>query len=71
MREYPCRCGGKTELKFKDEVTEGILIKDVPVLVCRECGEEWYPPGIPRLIEGLREVAKDLGRIEILAEPVR
>ena len=70
MRTYPCRCGGETKLTLRAETTAGILIKDVPVLVCQKCGEEWYPPGIPRMLEGLREAAKDLGRIEIVAEPV-
>ena len=71
MRAYPCRCGGETKLTFKDEITEGILIKDVPVLVCQRCGEEWYPPGIPRMMEGLREAARSLGRIKVLAEPLK
>ncbi|MFA4837322.1 MAG: YgiT-type zinc finger protein, partial [Dehalococcoidia bacterium] len=65
VRKYPCRCGGETELEFRDEITGSILIKDVPVLVCSSCGEEWYPAGIPRMIEGLREAAGDLGRVEV------
>jgi len=71
VREYPCRCGSETKLEFKEEITEGILIRDVPVLVCRRCGEEWYPPGVPRMIEGSREAAKSLGRIQIVAEPIK
>ena len=71
MRTYPCRCGGETKLTFRDEITQGVLIKDVPLLVCQRCGEEWYPPGIPRVMEGLSEAAGILGRIEILAELVQ
>ncbi len=71
MRKYPCRCGGETRLELKDEVTRGILIKDVPVLVCPKCGEEWYPAGIPRMIEGVREAVKDLDRVEVFAETVK
>jgi YgiT-type zinc finger domain-containing protein len=68
MKKYTCRCGGETKLTFRTEIAEGVLIKDVPVLACEKCGEEWYPPGVPRMMEGLREAAKSLGRIEILAE---
>jgi len=71
MRKYPCRCGEEMKLEFRDEITGGILIKDVPVLICPKCGEEWYPPGIPRMIEGLREAARDLGKVEVLAELVK
>ncbi|MDI6902509.1 MAG: YgiT-type zinc finger protein [Methanocellales archaeon] len=71
MKKYPCRCGGSTRLEFRDERTGGILIKNVPVLACTKCGEEWYPPGIPRMIEGIREVTKDLGRVRISAKMVK
>ena len=62
---YNCRCGGELRLEFKDEHTGGILIKDVPMLVCLKCGEEWYPPGIPRMIEGIREAVNRTGQVKI------
>jgi YgiT-type zinc finger domain-containing protein len=68
IRKYPCRCGGKTHLEYRDEQTGDILIKDVPVLVCEKCKEEYYPPGIPRMIEGIREAMKSLGKITVRAE---
>lgn len=71
MRKYPCRCGGKTRLKYKDERTGGVLIKNVQVLVCTVCGEEWYPLGIPTMIEGIREAARSVGQIEVTAEKVK
>ena len=70
MREYPCRCGGITRLEFRDEYTKSVLIKDVPLLICTKCGEEWYPPGVPRMIEGIREVAENLGEVKVFAEVV-
>ena len=63
--KYKCRCGGELKLDFRDELTGGILIKDVPIMVCPKCGEEWYPPGIPRMIEGIREVVKRTGQVKI------
>ena len=71
MRTYPCRCGGKTRLEFKQERTSDISIKGVPVLVCTRCGEEWYPPGIATMIEGIREAVKNLDQIEVSAERVK
>jgi len=71
VRKYPCRCGGKTRLRYEDERTGGILIKNVPVLVCTVCGEKWYPPGIPMMIEGIREAARNVGQIEVTAEKVK
>jgi YgiT-type zinc finger domain-containing protein len=68
MKEYPCRCGGKTKLTYRDEDTKGVHITNVPVLVCEKCGEEYYPPGVPRMIEGLREAAKSLGKLSVQAE---
>lgn len=68
MKVYPCRCGGETRITFQVVTTDGVMIKDVPVLVCQKCGEEWYPPGIPRMLEGLKEASKNLGRIEVVAE---
>ncbi|MEA1905144.1 MAG: YgiT-type zinc finger protein [Candidatus Hadarchaeota archaeon] len=68
MRAYPCRCGGKTRLKYKEERTSGTLIKNVPVLVCTRCGEEWYPPGVPTMIEGIWEAAKNVDKVEVSAE---
>ncbi|MDI6654533.1 MAG: YgiT-type zinc finger protein [Candidatus Hydrothermarchaeota archaeon] len=68
IKKYPCRCGGKTRLEYRDEHTGGILIKNVPVLVCEKCGEEYYLPGIPRMIEGIREAIKSIGRINVRAE---
>ncbi len=68
MKEYSCRCGGSTRLEFRDEHTKGVLIKDVPLLVCTRCGEEWYPPGVPRMIEGIREAAENLGKVKVFAE---
>lgn len=70
MKIYPCRCGGKTSLMYKEERTRGILIKNVPVLVCTKCGEEWYPPGIATMIEGLREAVKNVDRVEVSAEVI-
>ncbi len=34
MKPYPCRCGGKTRLEYREERTGDISIKNVPVLVC-------------------------------------
>ncbi len=62
---YKCRCGGELRLDFRDELTGGILIKEVPIMVCTKCGEEWYPPGIPRMIEGIREAVKRTGQVKI------
>ncbi|MCK4248107.1 MAG: YgiT-type zinc finger protein [Methanomicrobia archaeon] len=70
MNEIKCRCGGDTHLKLQDECSKGVLIKDVPLLVCERCGEEWYPPGIPRMIEGIREATKSVNQIIISAERV-
>jgi YgiT-type zinc finger domain-containing protein len=63
--DYKCRCGGELRLDFRDERTGGILIKDVPMLVCEKCGEEWYPPGVPRMIEGIREAVNRTGQVKI------
>jgi len=71
MKAYPCRCGGKTRLEYKQERTGDISIKGVPVLVCTRCGEEWYPPGVATMIEGIREAVKNLDQIEISAERVK
>ena len=71
MRAYPCRCGGKTRLEYKQERTGGISIKGVPVLVCTRCGEEWYPPGVATMIEGIREAVKNLDQIEVSAERIK
>jgi len=68
IKEYPCRCGGSTKLVYQDERSGGVLIKHIPVLVCKKCKEEWYPPGIPRMIEGVREAAKNVGEVKISAE---
>ena len=68
MKKIKCRCGGETELVYKDEETKGVVIKDVPFLVCTKCGEEWYPPGIPRIIEGIREAVKSIDKLKISAE---
>jgi YgiT-type zinc finger domain-containing protein len=62
---YKCRCGGELRLDFRDEHTGGILIKDMPMLVCEKCGEEWYPPGVPRMIEGIREAVSRIGQVKI------
>lgn len=71
MRAYPCRCGGKTRLKYKEERTGDVLIKNVPVLVCTRCGEEWYPPGVPTMIEGIREATKNVDIIKVSAERIK
>ena len=71
MRTYPCRCGGKTRLEYRQERTGDISIKGVPVLVCTKCGEEWYPPGVATMIEGIREAVKNLDQIELFAEKVK
>jgi hypothetical protein len=34
----------------RERATGEILIKDVPILVCMKCREEWYPP---RILKGL------------------
>nr|AAU83682.1 hypothetical protein GZ32E7_45 [uncultured archaeon GZfos32E7] len=47
------------------EHTRGVLIKDVPILVCTKCGEEWYPPGVPRMIEGIREAVSRTGQVKL------
>ena len=70
MKSYPCKCGGKTQIKYKEERTGGVLIKNVPVLVCSSCGEEWYPPGVPAMIEGIREATKNVDHIKVSAEKV-
>ncbi|MFQ6056038.1 MAG: hypothetical protein ACE5J3_08675 [Methanosarcinales archaeon] len=67
MRKYPCRCGGETRLAFYEEHTGGVLIKNVPVLVCKKCKEEWYPPSVPKMIEGIREAIKSIGSINVSA----
>ena len=48
-----------------NEHTRGVLIKDVPILVCTKCGEEWYPPGVPRMIEGIREAVSRTGQVKL------
>lgn len=70
MKKYPCRCGGRTRLAYKEERTGDVLVKNVPVLVCTKCGEEWYPPGVATMIEGIREAAQNVDRIEVSAERV-
>lgn len=67
MKEIKCRCGGIARLQFRDEHSKGVLIKNVPILVCDRCGEEWYPPGIPRMIEGIRESIPAIDILEICA----
>ena len=62
---YKCRCGGELRLEFMTEHTRGVLIKDVPILVCTKCGEEWYPPGVPRMIEGIREAVSRTGQVKL------
>ena len=71
MRAYPCRCGGTTRIKYKQERTGDITIKGVPVLVCTRCGEERYPPGVATMIEGIREAVKNLDQIEVSAERIK
>lgn len=70
MKKYPCRCGGRTRLTYREERTGGVLIKNLPVLVCARCGEEWYPPGVATMIEGIREAARNVDHIEVSAERV-
>jgi YgiT-type zinc finger domain-containing protein len=70
MKSYPCRCGGRTRLTYKEERTGDVLIRNVPVLVCTRCGEEWYPPGVATMIEGIRETAQNVDRIKISAEKI-
>lgn len=67
MIEIECRCGGPAKLKYRDEHSKGVLIKNVPILVCERCNEEWYPPGIPRMIEGIRESVLAIDTLEICA----
>ncbi|MBA7642844.1 hypothetical protein ES703_50553 [subsurface metagenome] len=71
MKTYPCRCGGKTRLEYKQERTDDISIKGVPVLVCTRCGEEWYPPGVATMIEGIRETARNIDHVEVSAEKIK
>lgn len=71
MKIYPCRCGGKTHLRYKEERTGDILIKNVPVLVCVKCGEEWFPPGVATMIEGIREAMRSMDQIEVSAEKAK
>ncbi len=65
----PCRCGGETQLQYLDETTGGVVVERVPVLVCQRCGEQWYPPGVPRLLEGLREAVASRGEVRVEAHP--
>lgn len=67
MREIRCRCGGKAKVRFRDEHSKGVLIRNVPILVCERCSEEWYPPGIPRMIEGIRESIGTIDSVDICA----
>ena len=62
----PCRCDGKTKLQYVTETTGGVVVDRVPVLTCQRCGEQWYPPGVPRLLEGLRETVGSLGEIRAI-----
>lgn len=70
MKVYPCRCGGKTRLTYKEERTGNVLVKNVPVLVCTKCREEWYPPGVATMIEGIREATRNLDSIEVSAKKI-
>ena len=67
MKEIECRCGGAATLRYRDEHSKGVLIKNVPILVCETCKEEWYPPGIPRMIEGIRESMLAIDILEVCA----
>ena len=42
-----------------------VSVELVVKLICTKCGEEWYPPGIPRMIEGIREAVKRTGQVKI------
>lgn len=70
MKVYPCRCGGRTRIDYKEERTGNVLVKNVPVLVCTKCGEEWFPPGVATMIEGIREAARNLDSIEVSAKRI-
>lgn len=55
-----CLCNGKlkegkTELVVKVE-EEFIIIKEVPALICEDCGEKYFTPAISKKID---EVMKD------------
>ena len=57
---------GKTQFvaKVGDEV---ILIKDVPAIVCENCGEAYYSPEVSRKMD---EVMRDFHRGKLLAHPI-
>ena len=66
----PMQMRRKTRLEYKQERTGDISIKGVPVLVCTRCGEEWYPPGVDTMVEGIREAARNIDHIEVSAEKI-
>ena len=54
-------CGGNVEEReVSEEVRIGndfVVIENVRVGVCLECGERYYPPGV---VDGLREIERSI-----------
>ena len=50
-------CGGRRvsgKTLFATELAGGVLVvRDVPALVCRQCGEEWIPDEVAARLETL------------------
>ena len=43
-------CGGKVEKAVVDAEIENIIVKGVQALVCRGCGEKYYPTEVAEAI---------------------
>jgi len=55
-------CGGDLEsgrTSFTVDYTSGlVVVRDVPALVCSQCGESWIQDGIAEKLENIVEEAK-------------
>jgi YgiT-type zinc finger domain-containing protein len=55
------KCGGKVEEReISEEVRVGndfVVIENVKVGVCKECGERYYPPGV---VDRLRDIERNI-----------
>jgi YgiT-type zinc finger domain-containing protein len=63
-KSNPCRCGGSTKLVYQNERSGGVLIKNIPVLVCSKCGRGMVSSGDSENDGGCQRSGKERGRSE-------
>jgi len=58
-------CGGKTEqgtTTFTADLGFGVVVvRDVPALICAQCGEAWFEDGVAEKLEKVVHSAREHG----------